>query len=89
MIQYIKSSVIKPSTLRFIEDDEYFFDVHPKTTKQEVKNWIQNFFSVKVINIRSYQPATHMKRREMKTGYKARYKRMIVKIQSGQFLPVI
>lgn len=89
MIHYIKSPVLSPTTIRLIENNQYTFDVDPKTTKQQVKHWIETFFKVKVIHLNSHQPPSQMKRMRNKSGYKRRYKRMIVTIQSGEYIPVI
>jgi len=89
MINYIKSPVLSPTTIKLIENNQYTFDVNPKTTKQQIKCWIETFFKVKVIQINSHKPPSQMKRMGNKPGYKIRYKRMIVTIQSSEYISVI
>jgi large subunit ribosomal protein L23 len=42
--------------IRLLEKNQYTFDVDKKSTKTEIKKWIEGFFGVKVIRMNSHQP---------------------------------
>jgi ribosomal protein L23 len=40
--------------IRLLEKNQYTFDVDKKSTKIEIKKWIEGLFSVKVIRMNSH-----------------------------------
>lgn len=52
----IKYRPIGMKTISLLEKRQYTFDVDIKATKTQVKNWIENFFNVKIIGMNSYRP---------------------------------
>ncbi len=43
--------------IRLLEKNQYTFDVDKKSTKTEIKKWIEGLFSVKVIRMNSHWPS--------------------------------
>jgi large subunit ribosomal protein L23 len=88
MIDYIKYPVLKFKLIRLLAKNQYTFDVDPKATKTDVKNWVQSFFGVKVIGMNSHRPPRKMKRMGSTVGYPVRYKRMIITLRAGDSIPL-
>lgn len=84
----IKYRPIGMKTISLLEKRQYTFDVDMKATKIEVKNWIENFFNVKIIGMNSYRPHKKKKRIGYLIGYPVRYKRMIVTLKNGDSIPL-
>ena len=84
----IKYPVLTEKTIRLLEKNQYTFDVSQKSTKIEIKQWIERFFNVKVIAMNSHIPPRKKKRIGPIIGHSIRYKRMIVTLQSGYSIPL-
>lgn len=84
----IKYPVLTEKTIRLLEKNQYSFDVNIDSTKTEIKKWIELFFNVKVIAVNSHRLPKKKKKIGTITGYTVRYKRMIIKLQSGYSIPL-
>nr|AMD61963.1 ribosomal protein L23 [Tetraplodon fuegianus] len=84
----VKYPVLTEKTIRLLEKNQYTFDVNQKSTKTQIKKWIENFFNVKVKSINSHIPPEKKKRIGPIIGHSVRYKRMIITLQSGYSIPL-
>ena len=88
MIDEVKYPVLTEKTIRLLERNQYTFDVNKKSTKTQIKKWIENFFHVKVETINSHIPPEKKKKIGSIIGHSVRYKRMIITLQSGYSIPL-
>ena len=58
----VKYPVLTEKTIRLLEKNQYTFDVNQKSTKTQIKKWIENFFNVKVKAINSHIPPEKKKK---------------------------
>nr|QYB18354.1 ribosomal protein L23 [Sphaerocarpos texanus] len=84
----VKYPVLTEKTIRLLEKNQYSFDVNIDSNKTEIKKWIELFFNVKVISVNSHRLPKKKKKIGTITGYTIRYKRMIIKLQSGYSIPL-
>jgi large subunit ribosomal protein L23 len=71
-----------------LEQNQYTFDVYQKSTKTQIKNWIESFFNVKVKTMNSHILPKKKKKIGPIIGHSVRYKRMIITLQSGDSIPL-
>nr|BDZ75804.1 ribosomal protein L23 [Fissidens protonematicola] len=84
----VKYPVLTEKTIRLLEKNQYTFDVNQKSTKTQIKKWIENFFNVKVKTINSHILPKKKKKIGPIIGYSICYKRMIITLQSGYSIPL-
>nr|YP_009668020.1 ribosomal protein L23 [Jubula hutchinsiae]QCW58795.1 ribosomal protein L23 [Jubula hutchinsiae] len=84
----IKYPILTEKTISLLEKNQYNFDVNIKSTKTEIKKWIELFFNVQVISINSHKLPRKKKKIGTKTGYAVQYKRMIIKLKPGYSIPL-
>nr|ANB40196.1 ribosomal protein L23 [Koshicola spirodelophila] len=91
MIDLIKYPVLNYKTVRLLEQNkQYVFDVDIRLTKPIIKKLFEDYFGVEIIDIN-----THIKPRKkrlyisLSSGYKNRYKRVIIKLKKDQSIPYI
>nr|YP_010188735.1 ribosomal protein L23 [Entosthodon attenuatus]QZJ47538.1 ribosomal protein L23 [Entosthodon attenuatus] len=84
----IKYPVLTEKTIRLLEKNQYTFDVNKKSTKPQIKKWIEIFFNVKVKAINSHIPPKKKKRIGPIIGHSVRYKRMIITLKTGYSIPL-
>nr|YP_010188968.1 ribosomal protein L23 [Ptychomnion cygnisetum]QZJ47771.1 ribosomal protein L23 [Ptychomnion cygnisetum] len=84
----IRYPVLTEKTIRLLEQNQYTFDVDHKSTKTQIKKWIENFFDVKVMAMNSHIPPRKKKKIGPIIGHSIRYKRMIITLQSGYSIPL-
>lgn len=84
----VKYPVLTEKTIRLLEKNQYNFDVNIDSTKTEIKKWIELFFNVKVISVNSHRIPKKKKKIGTIAGYTVRYKRMIIRLQSGYSIPL-
>lgn len=88
MIDLIKYPVITEKSSALLEQNEYTFDVDLRVTKTQMKQFLQDFFEVKVESINSHRSPRKKRRMGPYQGYRPRYKRMMVKLRKGDSLPI-
>lgn len=84
----VRYPILTEKTIRLLEQNQYTFDVNQKSTKTQIKKWIESFFDVKVKTINSHIPPEKRKRIGPIIGHSVRYKRMIITLQSGYSIPL-
>ena len=88
IIDEIKYPILTEKTIRLLEQNKYTFDVDQKSTKTQIKKWVENFFDIKVKTINSHIPPKKKKKIGPIMGHSVRYKRMIITLQSGYSIPL-
>jgi large subunit ribosomal protein L23 len=89
MIDLVKRPILTEKSVRLIENNQYTFDVDPKLTKPQIKNFIESAFKVNVVGVNTHRPPRRKKRLGMYQGAKTQYKRAIVTIKAGQTIQLI
>ena len=87
MIDNIKFFALHRNAIRLFYKNQYILNVTSKTTKTEVKRWIETVFGVKILGINSKRQPSKKKYIKRRVGYPLRYKRMIIKLNSNDFIP--
>lgn len=70
------------------EENKYVFKIQPKANKIEVKNAIESFYGVDVIDVRIINIPRKKKKTGRATGWVKGYKKSIVKIKEGQKIEI-
>nr|YP_009987963.1 ribosomal protein L23 [Phlegmariurus phlegmaria]QNL17773.1 ribosomal protein L23 [Phlegmariurus phlegmaria] len=84
----VKKPILTEKTIRLLEKKQYSFDVDLNFNKTEVKNWIENFFNVKVKAINSHRSPVKKKYAGSIVTHLVRYKRMIITLKTGYSIPL-
>ncbi len=63
---------------------KYFFRVHPKATKSQIKNAVEEAFNVKVLGVNTMNVAGKWKRVRIQAGKTSDWKKAIVTLKPGQ-----
>ena len=85
-----KIRLSEKATLLGEQNNEYVFQVDPKSNKIEIKHAIEKLFEVKVADVRTCNYAGK-KRRERRAdfGRTAHWKKAIVKLKDGETIELI
>ena len=83
LFNIIKKPIITDKTTKLLENNQYCFQVKHKTNKIKIKLAIEYFFNVKVIKINTYHQPNKQRTVGRFKGYKAHYKKAIVKLAKG------
>ncbi|MDJ0510660.1 MAG: 50S ribosomal protein L23 [Crocosphaera sp.] len=78
----IKPIITEKATL-LLENNQYVFEVLPKSTKPEIKAAIEKLFDVTVTGVNTILPPRKKRRVGRFIGHKPLYKRAIVTLQEG------
>lgn len=65
-------------------EGKYFFRVHPKATKTQIKNAVEEVFNVKVLDVNTMNIAGKWKRVRTQPGKTNDWKKAIVTLKPGQ-----
>nr|YP_009549314.1 ribosomal protein L23 [Vittaria graminifolia]AYW16463.1 ribosomal protein L23 [Vittaria graminifolia] len=82
------NQVITEKSIRLLQKNQYIFRVDSKTTKTEIRDWIEQFFDVKVEGTNSSSIRTKSRKKENKsnTNYGS-WKKMIVRLKDNNNIP--
>nr|YP_009548011.1 ribosomal protein L23 [Pellaea truncata]AYW14557.1 ribosomal protein L23 [Pellaea truncata] len=84
-----KNQVITEKSIRLLQQNQYSFQVDSKLTKTEMKNWIEQFFDVKVEGTNSSRITNSSKRKRSKLNLNSTSrKKMIVRLKRNYFIPL-
>jgi large subunit ribosomal protein L23 len=86
MIQLLRYPVLTEKSMRFLELDQYTFDIDVKLTKPQIKKLVEKTFGVKVTSVNTHIPPKKSRRVGLTRGSKPLVKRVIVKLKQGQSL---
>lgn len=84
-LEAIRSPMIteKSETRRALEQT-LCFRVHPKATKTDIKNAVEQIFKVKVAGVRTANYLGKVKRRGQSSGRRPSWKKAYVKLKEGE-----
>lgn len=82
--QIIKTVSLTEKSQQLVEDNKYTFLVHPRASKQEVKEAVEFLFDrkVKAVNVMNRQGKK--KRNRLGVGKRADYRKAIVTLADGE-----
>jgi large subunit ribosomal protein L23 len=83
LLDIIKYPILTEKTIRLLEGNQYSFAVDSRADKSAVKLAVEQLFDVKVISVNTSLLPLKKRRVGKFIGKKARYKRAIVKLASG------
>jgi large subunit ribosomal protein L23 len=81
-------SVTEKNNIMRMEQNKYAFVVHPSANKIQIKKAIETIFSVKVVSVRTQTVLGKIKRMGRYAGRRPSWKKAIVRIQTGQNIPI-
>lgn len=84
----IKRPIITEKSSGLVDKLQYTFEVDVKANKVEIKKAIEEIFNVKVEAVRTINVHRKAKRLQRYEGYKAAYKKAIVRLADGQSIDV-
>ena len=84
----IRKPIITEKATLNLENNQYTFEVAPKSTKTEIKAAVEALFEVKVTGISTMNPPRKKKRLGRFIGYKPTYKRAVVTLAEGDSIPL-
>lgn len=79
----IKKPIITDKTTKFLENNQYCFQVDPRVNKQSIKEAIEYIFDVKVTKINTYHQPPKKRTVGRFTGYRAHYKKATVTLSKN------
>ena len=86
--QVLLAPVVTEKSYELIEDRKYSFRVHPEAHKTQIRQAVEELFSVRVeaVNIVKVQPKP--KRRGQRAGRKPGWKKAIVQLREGESIEI-
>jgi large subunit ribosomal protein L23 len=84
----ILAPVVSEKSYSLIEDNRYSFRVHPDAHKTQIRQAIEELFSVRVVDVKVIKVPPKPKRRGIHRGTRPGYKKAIVRVAEGQTIPV-
>lgn len=89
IIDNVKSFVLTEKSARLIEqNNRYTFDVDPRLTKPQIRQFVEEVFGVKVLAVNTHRPPRKKRRLGSSQGYKTQYKRAIVTLRDTDSIQV-
>lgn len=89
IIDNVKSFVLTEKSARLIEqNNRYTFDVDPRLTKPQIRQFVEEVFGVKVVAVNTHRPPRKKRRLGSSQGYKTQYKRAIVTLRDTDTIEV-
>ena len=85
----LKVPQITEKATNLAEKNQYVFKVYPKTNKIEIKTAIEDLYNVDVLSVRIIKVRPKRRRLGRISGWRAGYKKAIVKIKAGQKIEVM
>ena len=85
----LRSPQITEKSTALAEKNQYVFKVYPKTNKIEIKTAIKDLYNVDVLSVRIIKVRPKRRRLGRISGWRAGYKKAVVKIKAGQKIEVM
>ena len=86
--QVIIRPVVSEKSYVLAAADKYTFRVHPDAHKTQIRQAIEQLFSVRVVDVKVIKVPPKPKRRGIHRGTRPGYKKAIVRVAEGQTIPV-
>lgn len=87
--QILKTPHVTEKATRLSEGNQYVFNVYFRTNKTEIKKAIEDIFGVNVISVKIINIPKKRRRLGRIQGWKAGYKKAIVRIRKGEKIEVM
>jgi large subunit ribosomal protein L23 len=84
----VRRPIITEKATQLLENNQYTFEVDPRSTKTQIKAAIELLFEVKVEGISTAKPPRKAKRVGKFAGHRPHYKRAIVTLAEGNTIPL-
>ena len=85
----LKAPQITEKSTALAEKNQYVFKVYPKTNKIEIKTAIEDLYNVDVLSVRIIKVRPKRRRLGRISGWRAGYKKAVVKVKAGQKIEVM
>ncbi len=85
----LKRPRVTEKATRAAENNDYIFEVWPRSTKPEVKKAVESVYGVRVVSVRIINIPKKPRRLGRISGWRKGYKKAIIKIQKGQKIEVL
>nr|YP_009426118.1 ribosomal protein L23 [Diplaziopsis cavaleriana]ASU94790.1 ribosomal protein L23 [Diplaziopsis cavaleriana] len=86
-MEKLKNQLITGKSIRLLQQNQYTFHVDSKLTKTEMKDWIEQFFDVRVEGINSSRVVGKKRRNKVSFNSTSR-KKMIARLRANYFIPL-
>nr|YP_009426205.1 ribosomal protein L23 [Diplaziopsis javanica]ASU94880.1 ribosomal protein L23 [Diplaziopsis javanica] len=86
-MEKLKNQLITGKSIRLLQQNQYTFHVDSKLTKTEMKDWIEQFFDVRVEGINSSRVAGKKRKNKVSFNSTSR-KKMIARLRANYFIPL-
>lgn len=83
----IKYTVVTDKSILLLGKNQYTSNVESGSTRTELKHWVELFFGVKVIAMNSHRLQGRGRRLGPSMGHTMHYRRMIITLQPGYYIP--
>jgi len=83
------SPYVTEKTTQLEKQNQYVFRVYPQANKIDIKKAVEEFYKVKVEEVRIIKVPSKRKRMGRIWGWKEGYKKAIVKVKEGQKIDVL
>jgi large subunit ribosomal protein L23 len=84
----IKYAVFTDKSIRLLAKNQYTFNVESRSTRTEIKRWVELFFDVKVERVNSHRQPRKGRIMGPIMGHAMHYKHMIITLQPGYPFPL-
>nr|YP_010716166.1 ribosomal protein L23 [Crepidomanes latealatum]WDE75902.1 ribosomal protein L23 [Crepidomanes latealatum] len=82
------NQVLTEKTIRLLQQNQYTFDVTLKSNKIQLRDWIEQFFQVRVKNINSHRIPIKRKNRNKRPKHCISRKRIIITLKKNYSIPL-
>ncbi len=83
LMDLVRRPIITEKATLLLENNQYTFEVSPRSTKPEIKAAIESLFDVKVVGVSTINPPRKQRRVGKFLGYRPIYKRAVVTLADG------
>nr|YP_009560165.1 ribosomal protein L23 [Vandenboschia speciosa]AZZ71290.1 ribosomal protein L23 [Vandenboschia speciosa] len=83
----LKNQVLTEKTIRLLQQNQYTFNVTLQSRKTDIKDWIEQFFNVKVKSINSHRLPIKKKKGNRTPRHSVYRKRMIITLRENYSIP--
>ncbi len=83
LMDLVRRPIITEKATLLLENNQYTFEVSPRSTKSEIKAAIESLFEVKVVGVSTINPPRKQRRVGKFLGYRPIYKRAVVTLADG------
>ena len=86
--QVIIRPVVSEKSYVLASTNKYTFRVHPNAHKTQIRQAVEDLFSVHVVDVRTMAVKSKPKRRGFTSGRSREWKKAIVEVRAGDSIPI-